>query len=103
MSIEVDIKKLSNLSKIEVSEDETYKTKEKIIQIIKFFDKLDEFVLDNSSNPDHNKDNDKVEIKFESLREDEQTATSKENEYLKNKFEFKFLHHRNGYVLGPKI
>lgn len=101
MSYNIDIKKLSNLSKIEVPDSEINDTSKKIVQIINFFNKLDEFVIDGQTDIDYNN---KIELQISSLRDDEPLIKKNLNgDTIENVFKFEFPHHKNGFVLGPRI
>jgi aspartyl/glutamyl-tRNA(Asn/Gln) amidotransferase C subunit len=132
MSDYYDIKKLCALSRIEIDESKIQQTTEKIKEIISFFNKLDEFELnekDNNNNTYENfsqsittssSDNEakinnyiKFEKKIDDLRTDEHDERlfifkkdndiSHENKNNISLFSFRFHNNKNGYVIGPKI
>jgi aspartyl/glutamyl-tRNA(Asn/Gln) amidotransferase C subunit len=97
-----DIKKLCILSRLEIEESEFQKTSEKIKEIISFFNKLDEFELDEENEIPYN--NVKLEKKIEDLRDDLPSSKLKNNNGdNKENSSFNFLNKKNGYVIGPRI
>ncbi len=97
MSLDEDIKKLCNLSKLEIPDSDIEITTNKIKEIILFFDKIDKF----SSKEQDSEEYDKLEKTMDELRED--ISHSDANDVRKNFIHFKFLHEKNGFVVGPRI
>src|SRR6476661_669140 len=97
MSDYYDIKKLCSLSRIEIDESKIQQTTEKIKEIISFFNKLDEFELNEKG------DNDTYGNLPQSIPT---TSTSDNEEKIDNYtslFSFRFHNNKNGYVIGPRI
>ncbi len=110
MSDYYDIKKLCLLSRLEIDESEIQQTAEKIKEIISFFNKLDEFEMNESNEDLNNKNNSdpnllKLEKKLNHLRDDIPNKNMDINSEDKTNllFDFKFHVKKNGYVIGPKI
>ena len=132
MSDNYDIKKLCALSRIEIDESKIQQTAEKIKEIISFFNKLDEFELnekdDNNTLENFSlsiptsftSDNEpkinsyiKLEKELDDLRSDEhderlrfikkENDKNHENKNFSSLSRFKFHHNKNGYVIGPRI
>ena len=131
MSDYYDLRKLCALSRIEIDDLKIQQTTEKIKEIISFFNKLDEFELNENDNNDASggisqpeittttTSNNKIEInnyiKFEKdiddLRSDEHDTgmnfkkdNDADNENKKAaSFSFRFHNNKNGYVIGPRI
>ena len=110
MSDYYDIKKLCVLSRLEIDDSEIQQTDDKIKEIITFFNKLDEFEINekNSNNQDivnaYASDNYlKLEKKMIDLRDDLPIKKIDSNFGIKEdiSFNFKFHDKRNGYVIGP--
>jgi aspartyl/glutamyl-tRNA(Asn/Gln) amidotransferase C subunit len=99
------VKKLCNLSRLEIGESEFQKTADKIKETISFFDKLDELemVMDDDDDghqiPD---DHIIIEKKIDDLREDV-PKSSEEATDTNNHIPFDFLNRKNGYAIGPRI
>jgi Asp-tRNA(Asn)/Glu-tRNA(Gln) amidotransferase C subunit len=112
MSDYYDIKKLCVLSRLEIDDSEIQQTDDKIKEIITFFNKLDEFEINekNSNNQDivnaYASDNYlKLEKKMIDLRDDLPIKKIDSNFGIKEdiSFNFKFHDKRNGYVIGPRM
>jgi Asp-tRNA(Asn)/Glu-tRNA(Gln) amidotransferase C subunit len=112
MSDYYDIRKLCLLSRLEIDDAEVQQTGDKIKETISFFNKLDEFEMNepSSDNPDIIIASEqgtylKFEKKINDLRDDtphkkiDSSCDLKENTL----FDFKFHPKKNGYVIGPKI
>ncbi|MBA3749934.1 MAG: aspartyl/glutamyl-tRNA amidotransferase subunit C [Nitrosopumilus sp.] len=97
-----DIKKLCILSKLEIEESEFPKTSEKIKEVILFFNKLDEFELDEDEVIPENYV--KLEKKIDDLRDDIPNINLKSNDSDNKKdISFNFHNKKNGFVIGPRI
>jgi|SRR6476620_893312 len=118
MSDYYDIKKLCSLSRIEIDESKIQQTTEKIKEIISFFNKLDEFELNEKGDNDtygnlpqsipttSTSDNEeKIDnyIKFEKKINDLRDDSNDENNNYTSLFSFRFHNNKNGYVIGPRI
>jgi len=112
MSDYYDIKKLCVLSRLEIDDSEIQQTDDKIKEIITFFNKLDEFEIneDNQNNQDvvitSNWSNClKLEKKMNDLRDDVPQKKLDANYDIKEdiSFDLKLHNKKNGYVMGPRI
>ena len=112
MSDYYDIKKLCIISRLEIDDFEIHKTSEKIKEIITFFNKLDEFELNDkeaAAEQDIAANNYmKLEMKIDDLRDDKpnlilnvQKRIDIDIEEGDTSFNFNFLNKKNGYVIGP--
>jgi aspartyl/glutamyl-tRNA(Asn/Gln) amidotransferase C subunit len=94
-----DIKKLCDLSKLEIHSEMMTETTSKIREVLTLFDKLDEF--DTSDNKRDIGSDIKIEKSIDSLRDDQipniNSVDSNSN------IKIKPLNAKNGYVLGPRI
>ncbi len=97
-----DIKKLCTLSRLEIDESEMQKTSEKIKEIILFFNKLDEFEL-NDDDQEISFNYMKIEKEIDDLRDDVTTLNLNNADGGIEKKPFNFLNRKNGYVIGPRI
>ncbi len=96
MSTVDDIKKLCNLSRLEIPDTEIENTSNKIKEILTFFDKIDELKIEDKKTFEKYE---KLEKTLDELRED-----TLNNDLAKcDKKPFKFLYEKNGYVIGPRI
>ena len=114
MSDYYDIKKLCSISRIEIDESKIQQTTEKIKEIISFFNKLDEFELNEKGDNDtygnlpqsipttSTSDIDNY-IKFEKKINDLRDDSNDENNNYTSLFSFRFHNNKNGYVIGPRI
>lgn len=116
MSDYYDIKKLCILSRLEIDDFEINKISEKIKEIITFFNKLDEFELNDkeeAAEQDIAANNYiKLEKKIDDLRDDEPNIKLNVQKKIDvdidieegdTSFNFNFLNKKNGYVIGPRI
>ncbi len=114
MSDYYDIKKLCILSRLEIGDSEIKKTSEKIKEIITFFNKLDEFELNDKEAADEEdisaNNYMKSEKQIYDLRDDKpnlklnvQKKIDIDSEEGDTSFNFNFLNKKNGYVIGPRI
>jgi aspartyl/glutamyl-tRNA(Asn/Gln) amidotransferase C subunit len=112
MSEYYDIKKLCALSKLEIEDSEIQQTDNKIKEIISFFNKLDEFEMNEviPSNPDFGITSVSgnyltIEKKMNDLRDDlpQKKIDSKYGIEEDISFNFKYHNKKNGYIIGPRI
>lgn len=99
MSDEIEVKKLCDLSKLEIQEDMIIETSNKIHDVMLLFNKLDELDIRNSGNVDRY-DSLRIEKSINCLRDDTPRETSSGSD---SREKFKFLNTKNGFVLGPRI
>jgi aspartyl/glutamyl-tRNA(Asn/Gln) amidotransferase C subunit len=99
MAMGIDIRKLCNLTKLDIPEQDMAAISEKLKEVLLMFNKLDEFTTEGSE--DNGIEDLKLERAFENLRNDEprpplrSSETSPTNIRLKN--------NKDGFVLGPRI
>jgi Asp-tRNA(Asn)/Glu-tRNA(Gln) amidotransferase C subunit len=99
MSTEDDVKKLCDLSKLEIPDEMIMETAKKVKDVLGLFSKLDEFT---NSDFDLNTVNDlRIEKSIDSLRADTLFSVHVDNK--DNKFDFKPLNSKNGFIIGPRI
>ena len=99
MSIEEDIKKLCDLSKLEIPDEMIMEAAKKVGDVLALFSKLDEF---KKNDYDIKIEDDlRVEKSFSSLRADQSPDinTDKNGDI----FEFQPLNIKNGFIVGPRI
>jgi len=94
-----DVKKLCELSKLEIPSEMMKETTKKIFEVLTLFDKLDEF--DKGDNEIKIGEDIKIEKTVDSLRDDQPLTTNSVNS--DNYIKIKPLNEKNGYVLGPRI
>lgn len=95
-----DIKKLCELSKLEIPNEMMIETAEKIREVLTLFGKLDEFDTTGDNKLKMGGDM-KIEKPLGSLRDDKpQTGKFEESSV---KIKIKPLNTKNGYILGPRI
>jgi aspartyl/glutamyl-tRNA(Asn/Gln) amidotransferase C subunit len=99
MSTADDVKKLCELSKLEIPNEMMKETTTKIREVLTLFDKLDEF--DKGDNEIKIGEDIKIEKTVDSLRDDHPLTTNSVNSH--NYIKIKPLNSKNGYVLGPRI
>ena len=99
MSGEIDVKKLCELSKLEIPDEMILETSKKVGEVMSLFDKLDELdIKDSTSQDSYGKL--RVEKSLESLRDD----TPRQNISITDSLsKFKLLNTKNGFALGPRI
>ncbi len=95
----IDIKKLCDLTKLEIPEQNMTEISRKVDEVLLMFDKLDEFTTEGSEVPSI--EDLKFEMAFENLRDDKPTPTLKSSEGPHPKFKLKNV--RDGFILGPRI
>lgn len=99
MSIEEDVKKLCDLSKLEIPDEMIMEATKKVGDVLALFSKLDEF---KKSDYDIRIENDlRVEKSYSSLRADQSPDINTDNNG--DRFEFQPLNIKNGFIVGPRI
>ncbi len=96
MSLDKDIKKLCDLSRLEIPDSDIEVTNNKIKEIILFFDKIDECIFEGQGD---SKEYDKLEKTLDELRDDIPNSDTNKRKNLK----FRFMHEKNGFIIGPRI
>lgn len=99
MSAVDDVKRLCELSKLEIPNEMMMETTRKIRDVLTLFDKLDEF--DKGDNEIKIGEDIKIEKAIDSLRDDQ--PLTKKSVNSDNDVKIKLLNSKNGYVLGPRI
>lgn len=99
MSAVDDVKRLCELSKLEIPNEMMMETTRKIREVLTLFDKLDEF--DKGDNEIKIGEDIKIEKAIDSLRDDQ--PPTKKSVNSDNDVKIKLLNIKNGYVLGPRI
>lgn len=99
MSAVDDVKRLCELSKLEIPNEMMIETTRKIREVLTLFDKLDEF--DKGDNEIKIGEDIKIEKAIDSLRDDQ--PLTKKSVNSDNDVKIKLLNSKNGYVLGPRI
>jgi aspartyl/glutamyl-tRNA(Asn/Gln) amidotransferase C subunit len=94
-----DIKKLCDLSKLEIPSEMMMETTSKIREVLTLFDKLDEF--DTSDNKGDIGGDIKIEKSINSLRDDQ--IPNRNSVDSNSNIKIKPLNTKDGYVLGPRI
>ena len=95
----IDIKKLCDLTKLEIPEQNIPEISRKVEEVLLMFDKLDEFNTEGSKIPSI--EDMKFEISFEDLRTDKPRPNLELSE--ESQFKFKLKNLKDGYILGPRI
>ncbi len=95
----IDIKKLSDLTKLEIPEQDITQISRKVEEVLLMFDKLDEFTTEDSEVPIIN--DLKFEMAFENLRDDKPKPSLESLEGRQPKFKLKNI--KDGFILGPRI
>jgi len=95
----IDIKKLCDLTKLEIPEQHIPEIARKVEEVLLMFDKLDEFNTEGSKIPSI--EDMKFEISFEDLRADKPRPNLELSKEPQFKFRLKNL--KDGYILGPRI
>ena len=95
----IDIKKLCDLTKLEIPEQDVTQISRKVEEVLLMFDKLDEFATEDSEVP--NIDDLKFEMAFENLRDDKPRTALDSSEGRQPKFKLKNI--KDGFILGPRI
>lgn len=99
MSAVDDVKRLCELSKLEIPNEMMMETTRKIREVLTLFDKLDEF--DKGDNEIEIGEYIKIEKTIDSLRDDQPLTKNSVNS--DDDVKIKLLNSKNGYVLGPRI
>ena len=95
----IDIKKLCDLSKLEIPEQNMTQISRKVEEVLLMFDKLDEFTTEGSEVPII--DDLKFEMAFENLRDDKPRPALESSEGPPPKFKLKNI--KDGFIVGPRI
>ncbi len=95
----IDIRKLCNLTKLEIPEQDMAAISEKLKEVLLMFDKLDEFTTEGSE--DNGIEDLKLERAFENLRNDEPRPPLRSSETASPKIRLK--NNKDDFVLGPRI
>ena len=100
MSFEIDVKKLCELSKLEIPDAMIQETSNKVREVLDLFNKLDEFDI---SEIHTSSDNDQLRLEkpINTMRDDIPRTIipdSRPSETM-----VKFHSTKNGFVLGPRI
>ena len=95
----IDIKKLCDLTKLEIPEQDVTQISRKVEEVLLMFDKLDEFTTEDSEVPIIN--DLKFEMAFENLRDDKPKPSLESLEGRQAKFKLKNI--KDGFILGPRI
>ena len=99
MAMGIDIRKLCNLTKLDIPEQDMADISEKLKEVLLMFDKLDEFTTEGSE--DNGTEDLKLERAFENLRNDEPRPPLRSSETSPTKIRLK--NNKDGFVLGPRI
>lgn len=99
MAMGIDIRKLCNLTKVEIPEQDMAAISEKLKEVLLMFDKLDEFTSEGSE--DNGIEDLKLERDFENLRNDEPKPPLRSSETAQPKIKLKNI--KDDFVLGPRI
>lgn len=95
----IDIKRVCELAKLEIPEQNMTEISKKVEEVLIMFDKLDEFTIGGSEAS--NIDDLKLEIAFENLRDDNSRLDIGSPEEPKAKSTLKNI--KDGFILGPRI
>ena len=95
----IDIRKLCNLTKLEIPEQDMAAISEKLEEVLSMFDKLDELTTEGSE--DNGIEDLKLERAFEDLRNDEPRPPLRSSETAPPKINLK--NNKDDFVLGPRI
>jgi aspartyl/glutamyl-tRNA(Asn/Gln) amidotransferase C subunit len=99
MGMGIDIRKLCNLTKLEIPEKDMAAISEKLKEVLSMFDKLDEFTTEGSEDKDI--EDLKLERAFENLRNDIPRPPIRSSETAPPKIQLK--NNKDDFVLGPRI
>ena len=95
----IDIKKLCDLTKLEIPEQKMTEISRKVEEVLLMFNKIDEFTAGDSEVT--NIVDLKFEMAFENLRDDIPRSPSELLEEPQLKFKLKNI--KDGFILGPRI
>jgi aspartyl/glutamyl-tRNA(Asn/Gln) amidotransferase C subunit len=99
MAMGIDMRKLCNLTKLDIPEQDMAAVSEKLKEVLLMFDKLDEFTTEGSE--DNGIEDLKLERAYENLRNDEPRPPLRSSETSPMKIRLK--NNKDGFVLGPRI
>ena len=95
----IDIKKLCDLAKLEIPEQNMTQISRKVEEVLLMFDKLDEFTTEGTEGLII--DDLKFEMTFEDLRDDNPRPALESSEGPQPKFKLKNI--KDGFIVGPRI
>jgi len=95
----IDIKKLCDMTKLEIPEQNIPEISRKLEEVLLMFDKLDEISTEDSKISSI--EDLKFEMTFEDLRADEPRSNLGSSNGPQIKFKLKNI--RDGFILGPRI
>jgi len=95
----IDIKKLCELAKLEIPEQNMTEISRKVEEVLLMFDKLDDFTTGDSEASSI--DDLKLEIAFENLRDDKSKIDLSSSDGPQTIFKLKNT--KDGFILGPRI
>ena len=95
----IDIKKLCDLTKLEIPEQKMTEISRKVEEVLLMFNKIDEFTAGDSEVT--NIVDLKFEIAFENLRDDKPKPSLESSKGHPTKFKLKNI--KDGFILGPRI
>jgi len=95
----IDIKKLCELAKLEIPEQNMIEISRKVEEVLLMFDKLDNFSEESSEVRSIN--DLKYEVDFEDLRDDKPKPAFELSNNTQAKFKLKNI--KEGFILGPRI
>jgi Asp-tRNA(Asn)/Glu-tRNA(Gln) amidotransferase C subunit len=99
MSNEIEVKKLCELSKLEIPDEMILETSNKIREVMSLFHKLDELDISSADDTD-SYGGLRIEKSLDSLRGDVPRGSFSVTDSVAK---LKLLNTRNGFVLGPRI
>lgn len=99
MPSEIDVKKLCELSKLEIPDEMILETSKKVREVMSLFEKLDELYINESTSQD-SYSRLRIEKSLESLRDDTPRQSVPTTD---SRSKFKLLNTKNGFALGPRI
>lgn len=95
----IDVRKLCNLAKLEIPEQDMAAISKKLKEVLIMFDKLDEFTTEGLE--DNGIEDLKSERVFENLRDDKPRPLLGPSETAQSKIKLKNI--KDDFVLGPRI
>ena len=95
----IDIKKLCELAKLEIPEQNMIEISRKVEEVLLMFDKLDDFATGDSEASSI--DDLKLEMAFENLRDDKSKLDLSSSDGPQTIFKLKNT--KDGFILGPRI
>ena len=95
----IDIKKLCELAKLEIPEQNMIEISRKVEEVLLMFDKLDDFTT--GASEASSIDDLKLEMAFENLRDDKSKLDLSSSDGPQTIFKLKNT--KDGFILGPRI